>query len=77
MSFPPRISLEGRVAIVTGSSRGIGRTIAKELAVRGAKVVTNYHKSTAAAEEIVTEIQSAGGEAQAGRSTVRRRSAPL
>ena len=70
MSFPPRISLEGRVAIVTGSSRGIGRTIAKELAVRGAKVVTNYHKSTAAAEEIVTEIQSVGGEAQAFQADV-------
>lgn len=65
MSLPSRISLEGRVAIVTGSSRGIGRTIAKELALRGAAVVVNYHKSAAAADEVVTEIRSAGGLAQA------------
>ena len=65
MSLPSRISLEGRVAIVTGSSRGIGRTIAKELALRGAAVVVNYHKSAAEAAEVVSEIQSAGGQAQA------------
>ncbi len=65
MSLPSRISLEGRVAIVTGSSRGIGRTIAKELALRGAAVVVNYHKSATAADEVVTEIRSAGGLAQA------------
>jgi 3-oxoacyl-[acyl-carrier protein] reductase len=70
MSFPSRISLEGRVAIVTGSSRGIGRTIAKELAVRGAKVVANYHKSASAAEEVVAEIQSAGGEVQSFQADV-------
>lgn len=64
MSLPSRISLEGRVAIVTGSSRGIGRTIAKELALRGAAVVVNYHKSAAAADEVVSDIQSAGGQAQ-------------
>ena len=52
MSLPSRISLEGRVAIVTGSSRGIGRTIAKELSLRGAAVVVNYHKSAAAADEV-------------------------
>jgi 3-oxoacyl-[acyl-carrier protein] reductase len=65
MSLPSRTSLEGRVAIVTGSSRGIGRTIAKELALRGAAVVVNFHKSAAAADEVVSEIQSAGGQAQA------------
>ncbi len=70
MSLPSRISLEGRVAIVTGSSRGIGRTIAKELAVRGAAVVTNYHKSASAADEVVAEIQSAGGQAQAFQADV-------
>jgi 3-oxoacyl-[acyl-carrier protein] reductase len=64
MSIPSRTSLEGRVAIVTGSSRGIGRTIAKELALRGAAVVVNYHKSAAAADEVVSDIQSAGGQAQ-------------
>jgi 3-oxoacyl-[acyl-carrier protein] reductase len=65
MSLPSRTSLEGRVAIVTGSSRGIGRTIAKELALRGAAVVVNFHKSAAAAAEVVSDIQSAGGQAQA------------
>ena len=65
MSLPSRISLEGRVAIVTGSSRGIGRTIAKELSLRGAAGVVNYHKSAAAADEVVSEIRSAGGQAQA------------
>ena len=65
MSLPSRISLEGRIAIVTGSSRGIGRTTAKELALRGAAVVVNYHKSAAAADEVVSKIRSAGGQAQA------------
>ena len=51
MPLPSRISLEGRVAIVTGSSRGIGRTIAKELALRGAAVVVNFLKSAGAADE--------------------------
>lgn len=70
MSLPARISLEGRVAIVTGSSRGIGRAIAKELAARGANVVINYHKSAAAAEEVVAEIQSSGGQVQAYQADV-------
>jgi 3-oxoacyl-[acyl-carrier protein] reductase len=63
MTFPTSLSLEDKVAIVTGSSRGIGRAIAKELAVRGAAVVVNYLKSTEAAEEVLAEINSSGGKA--------------
>jgi 3-oxoacyl-[acyl-carrier protein] reductase len=64
MSLPARISLEGKAAVVTGSSRGIGRAIAVELAVRGASVVVNYLNSEGAANEVAAEIQSAGGRAQ-------------
>ena len=55
--------LEGHVAIVTGASRGIGRAIAVALAAEGAKVVVNYASSASAAEEVVAEIKSKGGEA--------------
>lgn len=61
MSLPESLSLEGKVAIVTGSSRGIGRAIAKELAARGAAVVVNYLNSATAADEAAQEIISAGG----------------
>lgn len=56
-------SLEDRVAIVTGGSRGIGRAIALELARRGAKVVVNYRSSSEAASEVVATIRASGGEA--------------
>ncbi|MEH2199829.1 3-oxoacyl-[acyl-carrier-protein] reductase [Nostoc sp.] len=55
--------LEGKVAIITGASRGIGRAIAIELASQGAIAVVNYASSSAAAETVVTEITAAGGEA--------------
>lgn len=55
--------LHGRVAVVTGSSRGIGRAIAKALAAQGAKVVVNYVSNAGAAQEVVEEIRAAGGEA--------------
>ncbi|WP_055075181.1 3-oxoacyl-[acyl-carrier-protein] reductase [Pseudanabaena sp. 'Roaring Creek'] len=55
--------LEGQVAIVTGASRGIGRAIAVALASEGAKVVVNYASSASAAEEVVAEIKTQGGEA--------------
>lgn len=55
--------LNGRVAVVTGSSRGLGRAIAVKLASLGAKVVVNYHSNKAAGEETLRLIQQAGGEA--------------
>lgn len=57
------MQLENKVAVVTGSSRGIGRAIALELAARGAKVVVNYNSNSAAAEEVVGKITESGGEA--------------
>ncbi len=64
------LSLESKIAVVTGGSRGIGRAIALELAARGAAVVVNYNKSPEAAEEIVKQIQSAGGKAAAFQADV-------
>lgn len=57
--------LEGKVAIVTGSSRGIGKEIAMKLAQEGAKVVVNYSRSPEKAEEVVNQIKQQGGEATA------------
>ncbi|KOY82647.1 3-oxoacyl-[acyl-carrier-protein] reductase [Lysinibacillus macroides] len=62
--------LEGKVAVVTGASRGIGRAIALKLADEGAKVVVNYSGSQAKAEEVVAMIQENGGEAIAVQASV-------
>ncbi len=57
--------LEGKVAIVTGASKGIGAGIAKALAAEGASVVVNYASSREGAERVVSEIASKGGKAVA------------
>lgn len=57
--------LRGRIAIVTGASRGIGAAIAKSLAWNGAKVAVNYLRSRDAAETVVAEIKDGGGHAMA------------
>ncbi len=54
-----------KIAVVTGASRGIGRQIAKTLAAKGATVIVNYNGSAAKAEEVVKEIEEAGGKAEA------------
>jgi len=64
------LSLNNRVALVTGGSRGIGRAVAIELAARGAAVVVNYLKSPDAANEVVKQISDAGGKAAASQADV-------
>ena len=57
--------LQGKVAIVTGSSRGIGRSVAERLAEQGASVIINYSNSPGQADEVVKAIQASGGTAAA------------
>jgi 3-oxoacyl-[acyl-carrier protein] reductase len=62
--------LDGKAALVTGGSRGIGRAICLELARQGARVAVNYQSNAALAEAVVAEIAAAGGEAFAIRGDV-------
>jgi 3-oxoacyl-[acyl-carrier protein] reductase len=63
-------SLKGKVAIVTGSSRGIGSILAKDLAKEGCSIVVNYSGSEAAAKSVVDEITASGGVAIAVQANV-------
>ena len=62
--------LEGKVAIVTGASKGIGTAIAKHLAAEGANVVVNYSSSKEGADRVVDEITKQGGKAVAVRANM-------
>jgi 3-oxoacyl-[acyl-carrier protein] reductase len=65
--------LEGKVAVVTGASKGIGAGIAKQLAAEGAAVVVNYASSREGADRTVADIAAAGGKALAVQGDVSKR----
>jgi len=56
-------SLSGKIALITGASRGIGREIALELSRLGAEVFINYSSSDEKAEEVINSIKNSGGKA--------------
>jgi len=64
------MKLKARVAIITGSSRGIGKAIAQRFAADGAKVIVNYKNSAELGQTVVDEIQNSGGEAIAVQADV-------
>jgi 3-oxoacyl-[acyl-carrier protein] reductase len=64
------VKLEGKVALVTGSSRGVGKAVALGFAANGADVVINYTSNQPAADKVVAEIQSMGRSAVAVRADV-------
>jgi 3-oxoacyl-[acyl-carrier protein] reductase len=64
------VELEGKIAVVTGASRGIGRAIALELGRGGATVVVNYRSNAEAAQEVVDALEGRGHAVQADVSTI-------
>jgi 3-oxoacyl-[acyl-carrier protein] reductase len=62
--------LTGKVAVVTGASKGIGAAIAQQLCQDGAAVIVNYSSSAQGAEEVVAAIRKAGGKAKAVQADV-------
>jgi len=66
--------LTGKIAVVTGASKGIGASVAKHLAAEGASVVVNYASSKGGADKVVAEITSAGGRAVAVKANVSQKS---
>lgn len=68
------MKLKGKVALITGASRGIGAQIAKDFAKQGAKVVVNYHNNQQKADAIVAEIVKQGGLAIAVQADVSQQS---
>ena len=68
---------DGRVALITGGSRGIGAAVARLLASRGMRVAVNYRSSRGEADDVVTSIRSAGGLAMAVQADVRDEAAVL
>lgn len=62
--------LVGKTAVITGGTKGIGRSVARKLAQRGADVVVNYFRSRSAAAETVTELESFGVRAHAVRGNI-------
>jgi 3-oxoacyl-[acyl-carrier protein] reductase len=62
---------DGRVALITGASRGIGAAVARLLASRGMRVVVNYRSSRGEADDLVESIRSLGGRAMAAQADVR------
>ncbi|HYK72397.1 MAG TPA: 3-oxoacyl-ACP reductase [Pseudoneobacillus sp.] len=65
------MNLKGKIVLITGASRGIGEAIAKKFGAEGSFVVVNYLKNKHLAENVVTEIESLGGQAVAIQADVR------
>jgi len=66
--------LKGKIAVVTGASKGIGASIAKDFAMEGASIIVNYASSKSDADKVVDEISIAGGRAIAVQASVAKRS---